>query len=187
MQAHPPFHLRPVRIGDALDLTELERALIQDGRGMVKALEELPEDREAAEAGVWPWIEMLPWRGLRLVAEDASGQLVAEGSIRRFGPALLTHGAVLALGVHPAAQGQGLGRRVLGALLDWAAEPPHHPGTGRPAPILRIELYVRADNTRALGLYRSVGFVEEGRRRGFVQLPDGTRIDDVILALDLAA
>ena len=78
MQAHPPFHLRPVRIGDALDLTELERALIQDGRGMVKTLEELPEDREAAEAGVWPWIEMLPWRGLRLVAEDATGQLVAE-------------------------------------------------------------------------------------------------------------
>lgn len=81
------------------------------------------------------------------------------------------------MGIHPKAQGLGLGRALVETLLAWADAPPRD---GEPA-IERVELYVRADNPRAIALYRSVGFEEEGRRRGFVRTPDGERVDDLVL------
>jgi hypothetical protein len=38
---------------------------------------------------------------------------------------------------------------------------------------------------RAVALYESLGFAQEGRRVGFVRLPDGQFIDDLILTLRL--
>ncbi|MEO0914823.1 MAG: GNAT family protein, partial [Pseudomonadota bacterium] len=57
---------------------------------------------------------------------------------------------------NPAHWGQGLGREALPLFLAhaWAT-----------LPLNRIELEVFAHNPRAHRLYRSVGFVEEGRRR----------------------
>ena len=47
--------------------------------------------------------------------------------------------------------------------------------------MLRVELGVRADNLRAVALYRSLGFVEEGVRRDFVRLGDGSFVDDITM------
>ena len=177
--------LRPVRDGDALGLLALERALLADGRGMVKPLDDLPDDPTRMQRVVLESLALPAWRGVRLVQEDDQGRLISEGSLARFGPSLLDHGAVLALGVHPDHQGKGLGRAMVTALLDWATDPPAAPdGTRRP--LHRVELYVRADNPRAIGLYTSLGFAVEGRRRGFVRLPDGTLVDDLVMARLLA-
>lgn len=56
------------------------------------------------------------------------------------------------LAVHPAAQGHGLGRRLLAAAVSAAADTGHH----------RTELHALDDNTAALALYRSAGFVPLG-------------------------
>jgi len=47
---------------------------------------------------------------------------------------------------------------------------------------LKVELLVRATNERAIRLYRALGFVEEGRFRDRVRLPDGTLVDDIAMA-----
>ena len=114
--------------------------------------------------------------------ERDDGVIVGEGSLRRLGPSMLDHGAVLALGIHPEAQGRGLGRAMMQALLAWARDPPRHP-EGRPRPVRRVELYVRADNDRALALYQSLGFTVEGRRARFVRLPGDRFIDDLVMGL----
>jgi putative acetyltransferase len=41
--------------------------------------------------------------------------------------------------------------------------------------ITKLNLAVFPDNERAIGLYRSLGFVEEGRARAEVRMPDGQR------------
>lgn len=45
----------------------------------------------------------------------------------------------------------------------------------------RLELYVRSDNERALGLYLSLGFETESVRRDFVRLDDGSFLDDLCM------
>jgi len=55
------------------------------------------------------------------------------------------------------AQGQGLGARLLQALLDEAAR----------RRVRRVALEVRADNDPAIALYERFGFRREGVRRGY--------------------
>jgi len=61
------------------------------------------------------------------------------------------------------AQGQGLGARLLQALLDEAARRRQR----------RVLLEVRADNAPAIALYERFGFRRTGVRRGYYQ-PSGT-------------
>jgi ribosomal protein S18 acetylase RimI-like enzyme len=62
---------------------------------------------------------------------------------------------ILSLAVHPARQGEGLGRALLQRGLDYLQEQ----GAGR------VRLEVRPDNTGALRLYESAGFATVGRTR----------------------
>jgi L-phenylalanine/L-methionine N-acetyltransferase len=55
-------------------------------------------------------------------------------------------------------QGRGIGRALMNACLDFA---------DRWANYSRVELAVHADNTRAIKLYESLGFVNEGRQRDY--------------------
>ena len=61
------------------------------------------------------------------------------------------------IGVDPAYQGRGIGRRLLDELLNFAGDAVVH-------------LEVRTDNAAALGLYRSVGFTEVGLRRRYYRV-----------------
>jgi ribosomal-protein-alanine N-acetyltransferase len=62
---------------------------------------------------------------------------------------------------------QGVGRALCVAAMEWAR--------GRGAE--RMELEVRASGEAALGLYRALGFVEVGRRRGYYRGP----VEDAVL------
>lgn len=171
--------IRPIEPRDADGVHALTLALVEDGRGQVMSMADLPE-RAAWEArDLAPWLpggERTGARGQRYLALR-DGEVVGEGSIHRFSPSFLRHGAIISVGIHPKAQGLGLGRALVEALLQWADTSP----PGEEPPIERVELYVRADNPRAIALYRSVGFEEEGRRRGFVRTLDGGRVDDLVL------
>lgn len=79
-----------------------------------------------------------------LLARDATGRLV--GSIwLKVEDGI---GEVYAIGVHPDSAGAGLGRALMNAGLERLAQ------TG----VETAALYVEADNERATGLYRSLGF-----------------------------
>jgi len=68
--------------------------------------------------------------------------------------------------------GSGLGRALLGAMVEWAER----------HPVLELlELDVFADNARALSLYRGLGFVEIGRVPGRARFADGSRKDGVMM------
>ncbi len=87
------------------------------------------------------------------VAEDA-GQVVGWCDIRREGVPTYRHDGLLGMGLLPGYRGRGLGERLMRTTLDAA----------RGAGFERISLSVYAQNTRAMMLYRKVGFVLEGTR-----------------------
>lgn len=82
------------------------------------------------------------------------------------------HCGTLGMGLLPDYRNQGLGSRLLGAVLDAL------PATG----ISRIELEVLASNEAGIALYKKFGFVEEGRKRRARKL-DGAVDDLVCMAL----
>ncbi|RAR63646.1 MULTISPECIES: ribosomal protein S18-alanine N-acetyltransferase [Halomonadaceae] len=77
-----------------------------------------------------------------------------------------------AITVAPAARRQGVAKALLERLIatatDWGSE--------------RLLLEVRASNAQALGLYRGLGFIEEGRRRGYYPAAEASSLrEDALL------
>ena len=111
---------------------------------------------------------------------DTRWYLVAEDDAVDGGPRIVGYGGLIAypdeahvatIGVAGARQGEGIGARLLDALLAEA---------DRRSPVVLLE--VRADNELAQGLYRRRGFTEIGRRRGYYQ-PSGA--DAVVMRREL--
>lgn len=102
-----------------------------------------------------------------LVAEDAEGLCAYAGLLAAGGQA-----DVLTIAVTGSRWGQGIGSRLLAALVAEA----------RRRACTEMFLEVRADNTRAQRLYRWWGFAEIGIRRGYYQ-PSGT--DAIVMRRDL--
>lgn len=69
----------------------------------------------------------------------------------------------------------GIGTKLLRALVEQLAEDG----------VERLFLEVAADNSAAYGLYRRLGFVETGRRKGYYQRDNTAAVDALTLALTL--
>ncbi|AZI59579.1 ribosomal-protein-alanine N-acetyltransferase [Nakamurella antarctica] len=106
-----------------------------------------------------------PWTAAMFWSELAQGHhyVVAREGERVLGYAGLARSVDLAevqtIGVHPSYQGRGLGRNMMDNLLEAAAGLP-------------VMLEVRTDNTAAIALYESLGFVRLSLRRNYYQ-PSG--------------
>lgn len=104
---------------------------------------------------------------LALEDEAPAGFLLAQ--------VLFEEAELLTLGVLPARRRAGLGGVLLAAALAEA---------GRRG-ARRMTLEVAAGNVAAQALYRAAGFREAGRRRNYYLLPDGRRLDALVLACPL--
>lgn len=113
--------------------------------------------------------------GVCLVVEE-DGAIVGHGLLQAYKLAVTAHIVDVTLVVHEGHQGRGVGKLLMGALVDWARASPR---------VERIELRVRASNHRAIALYRALGFVEEGRFRRRIKLGPETYVDDLAMALSV--
>ncbi len=108
----------------------------------------------------WPsgaFVRELAAQHNRYVAARADGLVVGYAGISRLGRTPPFEYEVHTIGVDPAYQGRGIGRRLLNELLDFADGGVVH-------------LEVRTDNTAAIALYRSVGFLQVGVRRRYYRV-----------------
>jgi putative acetyltransferase len=102
------------------------------------------------------------------LAAELHGEVVGSAGLHPVGVAQRRrHVMTLGICVAPEAQGQGVGSALMAAICDYA---------DRWLGVLRLELTVYADNTRAQALYRKFGFDVEGRLRGYA-MRDGRYVD----------
>ena len=113
------------------------------------------------------WSELANPDTCYLLAE-AAGAPVGYAGLSVAGP----ESYIQTIGVTAAAQGSGLGRRMMDALLTEA----------RTRGATSCWLEVRTDNAPAQHLYRTLGFEDRGVRRGYYQ-PSGA--DALVMELDL--
>jgi RimJ/RimL family protein N-acetyltransferase len=105
-----------------------------------------------------------------LVAE-AAGQAVGLLDFKSRRKRKWAHTGEFGMSMIPPWRDKGIGRLILEVLIDWAAAHPM---------LEKVDLGVFATNARAIHLYQSLGFVEEGRRKKAVQFTEG-EYDDLIL------
>lgn len=117
-------------------------------------------------------IAKLATGGRYIVAEDDDG-LVGHAFLDPMPMRANAHVFTLTIVVHPGHLERGIGRAMLGDLLEWARRDPR---------VGKVELNVRAGNRRARHLYRGFGFVEEARFRRRVHRIDGEYEDDLGMA-----
>jgi RimJ/RimL family protein N-acetyltransferase len=92
-----------------------------------------------------PWeVHLVAYRGERLIGHV---------TVERDRHPVTRHVASLGIAVAADERGRGVGRRLMEAAIDWA----------RAVGIEKLVLSVYPHNEAAIALYRSLGFVEEGR------------------------
>ncbi len=111
-------------------------------------------------------------RGIYVVAE-LEEQIVGHLHLTPMPLAANSHICTLNIVVHNNWQERGVGRALLEHAILWAKGA---------AGVEKIELMVRSTNARAISLYRSVGFKEEGQIQNRVKL-DERYIDDIAMCL----
>ena len=161
--------LRDVRRGDAEAVHQLLLTVVDEGHGFVATAAELgadwsPTAHRLARIEAGHGVGLTAWLEHRCVG-------AALGVV----PALhrLRHVARVEVFLAREVRGAGLGRCLMDALVAAAEEHPE---------LDKLSLAAFADNTAALALYRSVGFVEEGRRIAEYKDHDGVYRDDVLLS-----
>ena len=110
-----------------------------------------------------PWPEISFVRELaaphnRYIAARVDDKLVGYAGISRLGRTPPFEYEIHTIGVDPAYQGQGIGRRMLTELL------------GHAGPDSTVFLEVRTDNDPAIGLYTSLGFVKVAVRKRYYRV-----------------
>ncbi len=110
-----------------------------------------------------PWPEIAFVRELaaphnRYIAARVDDKLVGYAGISRLGRTPPFEYEIHTIGVDPAYQGQGIGRRMMSELL------------GEPAPDRTVYLEVRTDNAPAIALYTSLGFVNVAVRKRYYRV-----------------
>lgn len=103
--------------------------------------------------------------------QDETCRVIAFVIVQR----VLDEASILNVAVDPDWQSQGIARRLLGEVMDGC----RRDGTRR------MMLEVRASNRRARQLYESLGFTQDGCRRGYYPGHDG-REDALLYSLALA-
>ncbi len=160
--------IREARTRDALELLTLRRDVLAEGRWFIGTSVDHTVEQE---------IQMLARMkgdpGWTVLVAREDGRLRGMVSLRPPPFERTRHVVKLEVMVEERSRGMGLGRDLLESALAWAED----------APVSKIGLAVFADNERAIGLYRSLGFEEEGRRPKEYRMEDGTFRDDLLMYL----
>ncbi|CAM4004496.1 GNAT family N-acetyltransferase [Lederbergia lenta] len=106
-----------------------------------------------------------------IVAETNSivvGWLIFQSQNRK----RLLHTGSLGIMIHKDFRDLGIGKMLINELLNWAELNPL---------IEKVCLGVLATNHRAIALYKSMGFIEEGRKVKAIKLNTNEYVDDILM------
>lgn len=93
----------------------------------------------------------------RFVAVEENGSVVGYANFR----IVADEGEIERVAVHPDSRRRGYGRKLMEAMVEYS----------RKKGVRDMTLDVRVNNEKAINLYESCGFVEEGRRKDYYREP----------------
>lgn len=159
--------LRSATAADAPQLLEHVHAIFAEGEFVLSTLEDfhMTEEQEA----LWLQTNLNDPCKVVIVAENES-QIIGMLHFHNGERKRISHQGELSMSVNREWRDQGIGRALLSALILWAQRQPV---------IEKVCLEVFATNTRAISLYRALGFQEEGRFVKQIKLGTGIYVDTI--------
>jgi ribosomal protein S18 acetylase RimI-like enzyme len=164
-----PYVIRPSQDADAPGLAALIDAVAGEGE-LIAAVPGEPDTIEQSSRLVSIVLE----GGLTLTLE-VDGVPQGHVMVQRRAGGHYAHVGEIAILVSNEQRGAGLGRLLMETAIEW----------GRVVGLAKLSLRVFPDNRRAIALYRSLGFQDEGLVRGEVRMPSGDR-DMLLMGLALS-
>jgi ribosomal protein S18 acetylase RimI-like enzyme len=163
------FVIRKARTDEAPALAEAERIIARTPGRLASRPEELKDEDFKQKIFALDQSET----GLFVVVECHEA-LVGHAVLEPLKLAVTAHVVSLTIAIHEGCQGRGLGKKLMAHLISWTRAHPQ---------IEKMELQVRSSNERAISLYKSLGFTEEGRKTRRLKYGRESYLDDVYLAL----
>ena len=161
--------LRTGNINDAEAVLELEKEVLAENEFMISVFEEFEETLEQKRS----WIQkILDNEREHLIVAEINGEVVGLIVFRSKSTKRLSHTGSFTAMVKKEYRNQGIGKLLIKELLSWAEQNPL---------IEKVSLGVLSTNQRAIQLYKSMGFVEEGRKIKEVKFCEDLYIDDILM------
>ncbi|MCM3733599.1 GNAT family N-acetyltransferase [Fictibacillus nanhaiensis] len=161
--------LREVRIEDAEAVLSIQREVVEERDYFIAVSEEFNKTTEEHQE----WIQkiMEHERETMFVAEvegEVAGWIVFKSQERK----RMHHTGSFAIMIQKEYRNKGIGKLLIHELLRWAEQHPL---------IEKVTLGTFSTNTRAIELYKKLGFVEEGRKVKEFKFSDNEYVDDVLM------
>ncbi|WP_144512388.1 GNAT family N-acetyltransferase [Bacillus sp. FJAT-22090] len=161
--------LRTGNINDAEAVLKIQKEVLSESEFMISVIEEFEETLDQ----IRNWIEkILANEREELIIAESNGQIVGLIVFRSKSTQRLLHTGSFTAMVKKEFRNQGIGKLLIKELLNWAE---HNPL------IEKVSLGVLSTNQRAIELYKSMGFVEEGRKIKEVKFNDDLYVDDILM------
>jgi RimJ/RimL family protein N-acetyltransferase len=159
--------IRDARLEDAQELAEAEQTIAQTPGFLVSKPFELKVEKFQSKIE-----ELSQNSNSKYIVAEVNHQIVGHALLEPLHLSAIQHVVHLTIAVHEGSQEKGIGKAMLGHLLEWAK---------KTTSVEKIELHVRSSNKRAISLYRKFGFQEEGRWKRRVKIKEGQYLDDVLM------
>lgn len=169
------FYIREAHPGDARQVMDTVHATLADApRTMISTPSEFNFTLDQEKTLLRNYQRSDTETMLIAVRGCMRGRVVGVLNGRIKGRARLNHNLNIGIHVVQAERGRGVGRALMERVIEYTLE---HPT------LRKLSLTVLATNEPAIALYRSLGFIEEGRRHNEVCYADidGQFVDDIMM------
>ncbi|GAA0600869.1 GNAT family N-acetyltransferase [Virgibacillus siamensis] len=161
--------IRTVELEDAGAIVNIMNAVIAEGEYLITTPAEYNKTPEEQRESIHNILENE--RETLLVAEvngNVVGYIVFFSQTRK----RMSHTGSAGMMVNKDFREMGIGKKLMEALLSWAKNNPL---------IEKVSLGVFSNNHRAKALYKSLGFIEEGRKFREFKMDENEYVDDILL------
>ncbi|WP_138420841.1 GNAT family N-acetyltransferase [Aquibacillus sediminis] len=162
-------HIRTGQLDDAKAILDIERDVVMENKYLISVPDEF--DKTLEQQRIWLQKVLVNEREIIIIAEKdikVIGWLVFESPNRK----RLSHTGSFEMMIHKDYRGIGIGKMLIYELLNWAEKNPL---------IEKLSLGVFSTNKRAISLYKSMGFIEEGRKNKEIKLNENEYADDILM------
>ncbi len=160
-----PIKIRPVKSSDAHQINDIRRQ-----KGVMPNTLGIPSERYERSEQFLSQISEFNHTFVA-VSEDDDQTILGVAGLHIFPNPRLRHSATLGISVHEDHQGHGIGKALIGAIIDLA---------DNWLMLKRIELGVLEGNDRALKLYESFGFEVEGIKKA-AAVRNGAYVNETLM------
>ncbi|WP_078381459.1 GNAT family N-acetyltransferase [Sutcliffiella halmapala] len=153
---------------DAAKIIEHCKIAFSESRNLLTAPEEYTITVEEEIA----WIEDNKEKNNLVLVAEQDHHIVGMLNARRGSRKRVEHICHFGISIQEAYCNNGLGKRMIQILLDWATQDPQ---------IEKVSLEVFSHNDRGIHLYKKLGFNMEGKKEKHAKFEDGTYADEYVM------